>query len=79
MFCLLTLCADKGACVFGTCELTGTSGRRCRCQPGYEGARCERRRGACADNPCEGRGICQERRGEDGSAAPGGGLGFHCR
>ncbi|XP_046801594.1 uncharacterized protein LOC111685989 isoform X3 [Lucilia cuprina] len=65
-FCGLNLC-ELEPCVFGKCELT-TNNFKCQCQPGYMGTTCEQKQRPCADNPCEGRGICIEKNG-----------GFFCR
>ncbi|KAM7348381.1 uncharacterized protein ACRADG_007714 isoform 6-T15 [Cochliomyia hominivorax] len=65
-FCGLNLC-ELEPCVFGKCELT-TNNFKCKCQPGYMGTTCEQKQRPCADNPCEGRGICIEKNG-----------GFFCR
>ncbi|KAL9879695.1 uncharacterized protein ACN2A1_011533 isoform 3-T22 [Glossina fuscipes fuscipes] len=65
-FCGLNLC-ELEPCVFGKCELT-TNNFKCKCQPGYMGITCEQKQRPCADNPCEGRGICHEKN-----------SGFFCR
>ncbi|XP_017471876.1 PREDICTED: uncharacterized protein LOC108363116 [Rhagoletis zephyria] len=60
-FCGLNIC-ELEPCVFGRCELT-TNSFKCQCQPGYMGQTCEQKQRPCAENPCEGRGVCFERNG----------------
>ncbi|XP_054730843.1 uncharacterized protein LOC129239402 [Anastrepha obliqua] len=60
-FCGLNIC-ELEPCVFGRCELTANS-FKCQCQPGYMGPTCEQKQRPCAENPCEGRGVCFERNG----------------
>ena len=45
-------CTDKGVCLPDPNHPRGSGMYYCKCQPGYEGQRCEREIDECLSNPC---------------------------
>ena len=45
-------CTDKGVCLPDPNHPRGSGVYYCKCQPGYEGQRCEREIDECLSNPC---------------------------